>query len=1574
MRKIYTAISVMKILFFALAIISFFISKTTHAQSYCTSGLTYYGCSYNSAIDNFSLSNIHQVATGCSGDVADYTSLTINLARGESYFLSLTSSSGSYNQSYDYAGVWIDMNDNFSFDDEGELLYASTSGGTISGIVSVPVMATLGNHRMRVRLKFDYGVPFTPGNSCTSYYYGEAHDYTVNISAAPSCTGLNALSVSDITISTASVNFGCGGCSESFIVEYGPAGFTPGTGSTAGANGTIINASASPVNLSNLSSSSNYDVYVRRNCNSDSYSSNFGPYSFITKYDYCGTIASINCGSETTANIPSGDGGLFPGSGKELIYSFTPTETGRYTFTVNALNSSITYYIKSAPGGCNENDWTYLAQYYYQPGTSVFGDDDLEAGQTYYIMIDAHSPLNGATVTFQVDCYIPSAPCEEIETITCGVLQEAVISRGVGSFHTTSSLPYGPGREKIFKFTPTATGPYTLTFEPAENYLGVGVFFKKASDGCANENWHFINGHNNTYSPQTLFIGTLIGGHDYYIMLDANNVSGVSRKFRLDCYQPQDPCSNIETISCGTEVTYEVPRGVGAFVPDVCLNSSWTSQKVGKEKIFQFTPSTTGKAALWVKNHTFDMYAGFFFKEASSGCNNNNWQCINYLNAGDNVILPGILTAGTTYYIMADVASLNGGSITFEITCPEESNPCNAITAIACATPVAASIPAGIGKFELIEDPTYYNGGYNGKEIIYSFTATVNGTHQLTVSETDYKPPYYPWKYITYYIKDAAGSCNENDWTKITSVAWPSSMLYSPIYIPYPLIAGHTYYIMLDGAYDGANQTFEITCPEISYPCDNIVTGINCNTGYTFSNPTGLGQFNSLPAPGSYSDYGGKESLFEFTPSITGTYQVELVSSLDYGSVGYFLKESSNGCNNNNWVFIGSLSYPGPVATIPITLTAGTSYYIRADGVTTGATFKIVCPGAEYNPCANITTITACNTPVHSINNSGLGLFPNLINEPYLGTPGKERIFSFTPVADGVYGLEGEAGGSGILSYFIKKASEGCDATGWLNLGFYYGYSFQVKIPMVLKAGEMYYIMTDATSTSGADQTFKITCPSADPCNDITPISVCGWQNRVETTLPAGINSYLLNPCFDEYNKIDGGAKVFSFSPVTSGYYSITEYGSYYADQYFFIKDATLGCGGNDWSCMTTNYYNTYYSPFPLLQGHTYYILVAKTYASSEQSNLTFWLNCTSGIIQYADKDGDGYGDVNNPKYDQLLTLYGYTYETGDCDDQNPAVHPGVTEICGNAIDDNCDGMVDEGCPTITITCPANVQGNVLLLCRGILSTPKPVISVTGGSTLTKLTWTMTGATTGSSPSSGIRYVGTKTFNSGVTTITYTATNNAGFSTTCSFSVTMTDNTNPIIYCPGNITRNAHRNSCSMNINVSKPFFFDNCAVTTLTWVMSGATTGSSPVTGINYVGTKTFNVGVTTITYTAKDAANNSTSCSFTVRVNGSQNCNQNVVVNSVKSDYKVEIAGELSNLFNVYPNPTSNYFIMELNSVKSQKTDFALFDVTGRLVRKMQITGQKTLRFGDDLLPGMYILQLVNDSDRTSIKLVKQ
>ena len=62
----------------------------------------------------------------------------------------------------------------------------------------------------------------------------------------------------------------------------------------------------------------------------------------------------------------------------------------------------------------------------------------------------------------------------------------------------------------------------------------------------------------------------------------------------------------------------------------------------------------------------------------------------------------------------------------------------------------------------------------------------------------------------------------------------------------------------------------------------------------------------------------------------------------------------------------------------------------------------------------------------------------------------------------------------------------------------------------------------------------------------------------------------------------------------------------------------------------------------------------------------------------------------------------------------------------------------------------------------------------------------------------------------------------------------------------------------------------DNCAVTLLTWTFTDpdGDIHNSPATGINFASGQTFEVGTTTVYYTAADAAGNTATCPFTVKI----------------------------------------------------------------------------------------------------------
>lgn len=188
---------------------------------------------------------------------------------------------------------------------------------------------------------------------------------------------------------------------------------------------------------------------------------------------------------------------------------------------------------------------------------------------------------------------------------------------------------------------------------------------------------------------------------------------------------------------------------------------------------------------------------------------------------------------------------------------------------------------------------------------------------------------------------------------------------------------------------------------------------------------------------------------------------------------------------------------------------------------------------------------------------------------------------------------------------------------------------------------------------------------------------------------------------------------------------------------------------------------------------------------------------------------------------------------------------------------ENCPGgpVLDDTTPP-TITCPGNlVSAADPGLCSGSVATPGPEYTDDVG--VTTLTWVLTGATTGNSPPDGINLLGTHTFNVGVTTVIYTASDAAGNSASCSYTVTINDIQPPIIMCPPDVTVNTGQDSCMAYVAPGSPMASDNCSLD-LIW---NDYTGTSSAEDV-------YPMGVTTVTWHATDNSGNVTTCSQIVTV----------------------------------------------------------------------------------------------------------
>ncbi|HMK26709.1 MAG TPA: GEVED domain-containing protein [Chitinophagaceae bacterium] len=149
------------------------VTITPPSGCYCAGGATDV---VDEKISRVRYNTIDNASTSQSG-YEDFTAVSTTVIQGSSTNITVDISNFF---SGDEVRVWIDFNQNGSWNDPGERVMATVGAANPAvGSITIPVTATVGPTRMRVRL---YWAPADadPG-PCGNTAYGQVEDYTVNI-------------------------------------------------------------------------------------------------------------------------------------------------------------------------------------------------------------------------------------------------------------------------------------------------------------------------------------------------------------------------------------------------------------------------------------------------------------------------------------------------------------------------------------------------------------------------------------------------------------------------------------------------------------------------------------------------------------------------------------------------------------------------------------------------------------------------------------------------------------------------------------------------------------------------------------------------------------------------------------------------------------------------------------------------------------------------------------------------------------------------------------------------------------------------------------------------------------------------------------------------------------------------------------------------------------------------------------------------------------------------------------------------------------------------------------------------
>ncbi len=483
-------------------------------------------CTFPDMITNVTFGAINNTTLcdgGATGGFTLFSTFNPTIAAGSTLPLSVSTGGD-----IEGAAVWIDFNKNGTYEASELVLngFAGTNPATYTGTILIPLSATNGTTRMRVRCAYNANPSSTAIGPCTNITFGETEDYVITITGGvdpltytwtPN-TNLNTTLGTSVIVSnaiatttysvTATSSQGCAATGTATLVvnplplvnagndilmctNNGSQSFTP-TGTGAGVGGTYTwnngAINAQPYSVTQTTTFVVTGVDANSCVNYDTMQVVFSPVPPAN----AGVDQQI-CIGQTASLLATGlapftwSATAYPGSGISApvvnpTLVVTPTTPGVYTYTVGVVNGV----------GCTNQDQVQLTVWAL-PTINAGVDQTIcnaspailagSGGLTYTWtnnVTNATPFFPTSTATYTVDG-VDIHGCHNVDQVVVNVLPQPMVNAGIDqtvcattpvilSAQTTATTPtpvvgYQWNNSVIngAQFTPNATATYTVT-------------------------------------------------------------------------------------------------------------------------------------------------------------------------------------------------------------------------------------------------------------------------------------------------------------------------------------------------------------------------------------------------------------------------------------------------------------------------------------------------------------------------------------------------------------------------------------------------------------------------------------------------------------------------------------------------------------------------------------------------------------------------------------------------------------------------------------------------------------------------------------------------------------------------------------------------------------------------------------------------------------------------------------------------------------------------------------------------------------------------------------------------------